>query len=83
MRIVNTQMGCRDVWNGRLTMSSVEAARALGISQSTLRRLEQDGSLRPIRANRRVLYSVKALEAWLCSKVVMPTTTPVEGGVAA
>jgi hypothetical protein len=83
MRIVNTQMGCRDVWNGRLAVSSVEAALALGISQSTLRRLEQEGSLRPIRANRRVLYSVKALEAWLDGKVGMPATTPVEGGVAA
>ena len=53
--------------DGRLAVSPAEAARALGLSPSSLRRLEKNGSLVPFRANRRVLYSVKALEAWIAA----------------
>ena len=56
-----------DRWGGRLALSPAETARALGLSPSSLRRLEKNGSLMPIRANRRVLYPVTVLEAWIAA----------------
>lgn len=67
MSFMNSQGDRLGGLDGRLAVSPAETAQVLGVSQSTLRRLEQNGSLVPFRANRRVLYSVKALEAWIAA----------------
>jgi hypothetical protein len=46
----------------RLTYRSREAATALGISMTTLWRLDKRGDLKPIPGLRHRLYSIKALQ---------------------
>jgi hypothetical protein len=49
----------------KLAFSRVEAAEALGVSPATIDRLTQRGLLRPSRAFRRPLYSLKELDRFL------------------
>ncbi len=49
----------------KLGLTRVEAAQALGISAITIDRLTKRGLLRPCRATRRPIYSVKELERFL------------------
>lgn len=51
-----------------LSLSPREAARALGISERTLRRRTQpDGPIPVVRLGSRVLYPVDALREWLAN----------------
>lgn len=57
---------------GKLALSRIEAAEALGISAVTVDRLTARGLLRPSRATRRPLYPVWELERFLretCSTI--------------
>ena len=49
----------------KLALTRVEAAKALGVSAVTVDRLALRGLLRPSRATRRPLYSVKEIERFL------------------
>ena len=49
----------------KLGLNRVEAAAAIGVSPVTLDRLTLRGLLRPSRATRRPIYSVKELERFL------------------
>lgn len=49
----------------RLGVSKAEAARMLGLSESTVHHLTQSGELPCKRVGRRVLYSVKTLQQFL------------------
>ena len=49
----------------KLALNRVEAAAAIGVSPATLDRLTLRGLLRPSRATRRPIYSVKELERFL------------------
>jgi hypothetical protein len=49
----------------KLALNRVEAANAIGVSPATLDRLTIRGLLRPSRATRRPIYSVKELERFL------------------
>lgn len=49
----------------KLALNRVEAAKAIGVSPATLDRLTLRGLLRPSRATRRPIYSVKELERFL------------------
>lgn len=49
----------------KLALTRVEAAQTLGISAVTIDRLTKRGLLRPCRATRRPIYSVKELERFL------------------
>jgi hypothetical protein len=49
----------------KLALNRIEAAQALGLSAATLDRLTLRGLLRPCRATRRPIYSVKELERFL------------------
>ena len=49
----------------KLALNRVEAAEAIGVSPATVDRLTLRGLLRPSRATRRPLYSVKELERFL------------------
>ena len=49
----------------RLALTRDEAARALGISVSQIDKLTKRGLLRPSRATRRPLYSIKEIERFL------------------
>ena len=57
----------------KLALNRVEAAEAIGVSPATLDRLTLRGLVRPSRATRRPLYSVRELERFL-----KDTTTPGE-----
>ena len=57
----------------KLALNRIEAAEALGLSPATIDRLTLRGLLRPSRATRRPLYSVKELERFL-----KDTTKPSE-----
>jgi len=57
----------------KLALNRVEAAEALGLSPATIDRLTLRGLLRPSRATRRPMYSVKELERFL-----KETTQPAE-----
>jgi excisionase family DNA binding protein len=48
-----------------LLLSAVEAARMLGVSESSLRRRVKEGLLRQVRIGRRVLYSKQAIIWWI------------------
>lgn len=52
-------------FEGRLALTRKDAARALGISPITLDRLTKRGLLRPSRATRRPLYSLREIERFL------------------
>ena len=60
----------------KLALNRVEAAEAIGVSPATLDRLTIRGLLRPSRATRRPIYSVKELERFLketiCANYVLP-----------
>lgn len=49
----------------KLALSRVGAAKALGVSPTTLDRLTARGLLRPCRATYRPIYSVKELQRFL------------------
>jgi len=49
----------------KLALNRIEAAAAIGVSPATLDRLTLRGLVRPSRATRRPLYSVKELERFL------------------
>jgi excisionase family DNA binding protein len=49
----------------RVSLRLHEAAKALGISPSTLERLTRAGEIPARKANRCTLYSVAALQAWV------------------
>jgi propanediol dehydratase small subunit len=49
----------------KLALNRVEAAEALGLSPAPVDRLTIRGLLRPSRATRRPMYSVKELERFL------------------
>ncbi len=49
----------------KLALNRIEAAKTIGVSPATLDRLTLRGLLRPSRATRRPLYSVKELERFL------------------
>ena len=57
----------------KLALNRIEAAEALGLSPATVDRLTIRGLLRPSRATRRPMYSVKELERFL-----KETTQPSE-----
>lgn len=52
----------------KLALTRQEAARALGISATTVDRLARQGVLRPLRATRRPLYAVAELERFLAQE---------------
>jgi hypothetical protein len=49
----------------KLALNRIEAAAAIGVSPATLDRLTLRGLVRPSRATRRPIYSVKELERFL------------------
>ena len=49
----------------KLALTGVEAVQALGVRLITVDRLAKRGLLRPSRATRRPLYSVKEIERFL------------------
>jgi len=49
----------------KLALTRVEAADALNVSSATLNRLTKRGLLRPCRATRRPLYSIREIERFL------------------
>lgn len=49
----------------KLALTRQEAARALGISATTVDRLTRAGKLKPVRVTRRPLYAVEELERFL------------------
>ncbi len=51
--------------SGKLALSRLEAAAALGVSAITVDRLTKRGLLRPSRATRRPLYTIPELERFL------------------
>jgi hypothetical protein len=57
----------------KLALNRIEAAEALSLSPATIDRLTLRGLLRPSRATRRPMYSVKELERFL-----KDTTEPSE-----
>lgn len=59
-----------------LALRPREAARALGVSESTLDRLTRAGEIPFVAAGRCRLYEVSVLKEWLSSR----RTTAVEGG---
>lgn len=59
-----------------LALRPREAARSLGVSESTLDRLTRAGEIAFVAAGRCRLYEVSVLKEWLSSR----RTTAVEGG---
>jgi excisionase family DNA binding protein len=59
-----------------LALRPREAARALGVSESTLDRLTRSGEIPVVTAGRCRLYELDVLKAWLSSR----RTTAAEGG---
>jgi DNA-binding transcriptional MerR regulator len=59
----------------KLGLNRVEAARALGLSPATIDRLTIKGLLRPSRATRRPIYSVKEIERFLKETTAQPEWT--------
>ncbi len=53
----------------RLVLRPRDAAKALGLSTSTLNRLVRAGEIKCIRLDRITLYPIEVLEAWLKSKL--------------
>jgi len=51
-----------------LSLRPREAAKALGISLSTLERLTRSGDIPLVKLSRVVLYTVATLKAWLDAK---------------
>jgi hypothetical protein len=51
--------------SGRLALTRYETARTLGISVSEIDKLTKRGLLKPSRATRRPLYSLRELERFL------------------
>jgi hypothetical protein len=65
----------------RLALNRIEASEALGLSPATIDRLTARGLLRPSRATRRPLYSVKEIERFLKETSAADYVPhPVEGG---
>jgi DNA-binding transcriptional MerR regulator len=59
----------------KLGLNRIEAARALGLSPATIDRLTIKGLLRPSRATRRPIYSVKEIERFLKDTIAQPEWT--------
>ena len=59
----------------KLGLNRIEAARALGLSAATIDRLTIRGLLRPSRATRRPIYSVKEIERFLKDTTAQPEWT--------
>jgi len=59
----------------KLALNRVEAAKSIGVSPATIDRLTIRGLLRPSRATRRPLYSVKELERFLKETTTKPEWT--------
>lgn len=59
----------------KLGLNRVEAAEALGLSPATIDRLTIKGLLRPSRATRRPIYSVKEIERFLKDTTAQPEWT--------
>ena len=57
--------GSKERAGQRMLLSAVEAARELGVSESSLRRRTKEGTIQAIRIGRRVLYSRQALISWI------------------
>ena len=53
----------------RLVLRPRDAAKALGLSTSTLNRLARAGEIKCIRLDRITLYPMEALESWLKAKL--------------
>lgn len=53
----------------RLVLRPRAAAKALGLSTSTLNRLAKTGEIKCIRLDRITLYPMEVLEAWLKAKL--------------
>lgn len=51
--------------SGRMALTRYEVAQTLGISASQIDKLTKRGLLRPSRATRRPLYSVREIERFL------------------
>lgn len=58
-----------------LLLDTVNACRALSISQSTLRKAVAAGELRPTRIGSALRFSVRELERWIAAKT---ETAPAE-----
>ena len=56
-----------------LSLRPREAAKALGISLSTLERLTRSGDIPSVKLNHMVLYTVATLKAWLDAKQASTT----------
>jgi len=61
--------GTTDGGPRRLVLRPRDAAKALGLSTSTLNRLARAGEIKCIRLDRITLYPVQALESWLKAKL--------------
>ena len=59
---------------GKLALSRIEAAEALGVSAVTIDRLTKRGLLRPSRATRRPIYPILELQRFL--RETTATITP-------
>jgi len=58
-----------------LSLRPREAAKALGISLSTLERLTRSGDIPSVKVNRVAVYTVATLKAWLEAKQASTTNT--------
>lgn len=59
----------------KLGLNRIEAAETLGLSPATIDRLTLRGLLRPSRATRRPIYSVKEIERFLKETTGQPEWT--------
>lgn len=59
----------------KLGLNRIEAAAAIGVSPATLDRLTVRGLIRPSRATRRPIFSVKELERFLKETTLRPEWT--------
>jgi excisionase family DNA binding protein len=57
--------GSMELAGQQMLLSAAEAAQALGVSESSLRRRTKEGTIQAIRIGRRVLYSRQALTSWI------------------
>ncbi|HZM05765.1 MAG TPA: MerR family transcriptional regulator [Candidatus Saccharimonadales bacterium] len=60
----------------KLALNRIETAQAIGQSPATIDRLTKRGLLRPSRATRRPLYSVKEIERFLKETTVQEEWRP-------
>lgn len=60
----------------RLALRHREAAKALGVSERTLRAWAKNGRVPYVRIGGRVLYPVEELQAWLRREAALQKETP-------